>query len=149
MSEQRVVGPAAERGIVEVLTRVFLVAWGLAIVGAVVFYLRPPVSHESTADRVVRAARMHELRIGEARLVKHGVTPFYLIRLDARRVIAPSAVCTHLRCVLTYDAVKRQIVCPCDGGRYDLEGHVVSGPRRAPLTLYSVSIRAGEVRVRV
>ena len=151
MAAERVVGdaPGARGGVVSLLTRVFLGLWLIGIVGALAFYLRPPVSHETTFERVVRAARLSELRIGEAVLVKHGVTPFYVIRIDAQRVIAPSAVCTHLRCILAYDPVKKQIVCPCDGGRYDLTGKVVSGPRREPLTLYSVTVRDGEVRVRL
>ncbi len=149
-----------ERGVMEDTTgrqpgvwmgfaRAFLILWIVGVGMALTFYLQPPVSHEATGDRVVRVAPMAELKIGEARLVKHGVTPFYVVRLDARRVIAPSAVCTHLRCILGYDAAKKQIVCPCDGGRYALDGKVVAGPKRAPLKLYSVTIRDGEVRVRL
>jgi nitrite reductase/ring-hydroxylating ferredoxin subunit len=151
MAAERVEGeaPGQRRGVVELLTRVFLGLWLIGIVGALAFYLRPPVSHETTFERVVRAGRLSELRIGEAVLIKHGVQPFYVIRIDAQHVIAPSAVCTHLRCILAYDAVKKQIVCPCDNGRYDLTGKVVSGPRRAALTLYSVTVRDGEVRVRL
>lgn len=151
MAAERVEGeaPGQRRGVIEPLTRVFLGLWLIGIIGALAFYLRPPVSHETTFERVVRAARLHELRIGEAVLIKHGVQPFYVIRIDAQRVIAPSAVCTHLRCILTYDAARKQIVCPCDNGRYDLTGKVVSGPRRAALMLYSVTVRDGEVRVRL
>lgn len=141
-------GPVERTGLWMGFARAFLALWVVGVAMALAFYLRPPVSHEATSDRVVRAARLPELRIGEAVLVKHGVTPFFLLRLDARRVIAPSAVCTHLRCILRYDAAKKQIVCPCDGGRYDLAGKVISGPRRPALPLYSVTIRDGEVRVR-
>ena len=151
MAAEQVVGggPGTGRGVIDLLSRVFLGLWVIAIVGGLAFYLRPPVSHETTFERVVRAARLNELRIGEAVLVKQGVTPFYVIRINAQEVIAPSAVCTHLRCILTYDAAHRQIVCPCDGGRYDLTGKVISGPRRPALTLHGVTIREGEVRVRL
>jgi cytochrome b6-f complex iron-sulfur subunit len=63
--------------------------------------------------------------------------------------VALSAVCTHVRCILTYNREHRSIVCPCHDGRFDLSGNVVSGPPPRPLTRYDVSTRAGEVFVRV
>merc|ERR550514_1413086 len=44
-----------------------------------------------------------------------------------------NAVCTHLGCVVPYNAVERQFQCPCHGSRYDSTGKVVRGP--APLSL--------------
>jgi cytochrome b6-f complex iron-sulfur subunit len=89
------------------------------------------------------------MRVGEARMVRHGVTPFFVIRLDQTRVVAMSAVCTHVRCILGYDRDKKVIVCPCHDGRFDLAGNVLSGPPQRPLPAYSVSVRAGEIFVRV
>merc|ERR1712087_680112 len=44
-----------------------------------------------------------------------------------------NAVCTHLGCVVPYNAVEKQFQCPCHGSRYDSTGKVVRGP--APLSL--------------
>merc|ERR1719498_2249865 len=44
-----------------------------------------------------------------------------------------NAVCTHLGCVVPYNAVDKQFQCPCHGSRYDSAGKVVRGP--APLSL--------------
>merc|ERR1712224_7404 len=44
-----------------------------------------------------------------------------------------NAVCTHLGCVVPYNAVEKQFQCPCHGSRYDSNGKVVRGP--APLSL--------------
>lgn len=144
--------PGAEpgrRGFLGWLTRVFLGLWAVGGFGAIAAYLRPPEKHDSGSDRVVRVGTLDELRIGEARMVRHGVTPFFVIRLDETRVVALSAVCTHVRCILGFDREKKAIVCPCHDGRFDLAGNVLSGPPQRPLPTYSVSVRAGEIFVRV
>jgi len=135
------------RRFLSLLSRLFLSLWGLggaAVVGA---YLRAPERRERVAERLVRVGLLEDLRIGEARLVRHGVTPFYVVRLDAGRVVALSAVCTHVRCILGFDRERRALVCPCHDGRFDLAGNVLSGPPPKPVAAYTVSVRAGEVFV--
>ena len=139
----------ARRGFLSWLSRVFLGLWALGGTAAITAYLRPPEKHESSSDRVVRVGLLDDLRIGEARMIRHGVAPFFVIRLDDSRVVAMSAVCTHVRCILGFDREKRAIVCPCHGGRFDLSGNVLSGPPQRSLPSYSVSVRAGEIFVRV
>jgi cytochrome b6-f complex iron-sulfur subunit len=95
----------------------------------------------------VRVGLLEDLGIGEGRLVRHGTRPFYVVRVDAARVIALSAVCTHVRCILGYDRERRGFVCPCHDGRFDLAGNVLSGPPPRALPTYPVSVRAGEVFV--
>ena len=129
------------------LSSAFLALWGLggaAVVGA---YLKAPERGMKVAERLVRVGLLEDLRIGEARLVRHGVTPFYVVRLDATRVISLSAVCTHVRCILDYDRDRGGLVCPCHDGRFDLAGNVLSGPPPKPLPTYAVSVRAGEIYV--
>jgi cytochrome b6-f complex iron-sulfur subunit len=128
-------------------SRAFLSLWGVGAMGAVATYLRAPERGERIAERVVRVGLLDDLPVGEGRLVRHGVTPFYVVRLDASRVVAMSAICTHVRCILGYDRATRGFVCPCHDGRFDLAGNVLSGPPPRPLPSYQVSMRAGEVFV--
>jgi cytochrome b6-f complex iron-sulfur subunit len=44
-----------------------------------------------------------------------------------------SAVCTHLGCVVPWNASESKFICPCHGSQYNSEGKVVRGP--APLSL--------------
>jgi cytochrome b6-f complex iron-sulfur subunit len=129
------------------LSRVFLGLWGLGAIGVIAAYLRPRSRGEQVSERIVRAGQLEELRIGEARLVRHGTTPFFIVRLDGSRVIALSAVCTHLRCMLDYDRERKGLVCPCHAGRFDLAGNVLSGPPPRALASYDVTLRAGEIFV--
>ncbi len=44
-----------------------------------------------------------------------------------------NAVCTHLGCVVPWNASENKFKCPCHGSQYNAEGKVVRGP--APLSL--------------
>lgn len=152
MAEEKAGSPGAaggRRDFLGWLTRIFLGLWVVGGGAAVAAYLRPPEKHESGGDRVVRVGLLEDMRIGEARMVRHGISPFFVIRLDEARVVALSAVCTHVRCILDFDREKKTIVCPCHDGHFDLSGNVLSGPPQRPLPTYSVSVRAGEIFVRV
>lgn len=140
-------GPPPRRRFLVWLSRAFLGLWGLGAAGVVGAYLKAPERRERVAERLVRVGLLDDLRIGEARLVRHGVTPFFVVRLDASRVVALSAVCTHVRCILGFDRERRALVCPCHDGRFDLAGNVLSGPPPRALPTYSVSVRDGEVLV--
>jgi cytochrome b6-f complex iron-sulfur subunit len=44
-----------------------------------------------------------------------------------------NAICTHLGCVVPWNAAENKFMCPCHGSQYDPTGKVVRGP--APLSL--------------
>ncbi len=137
------------RRFLTLLSQAFLALWGLGAAAVLAAYLKAPEKREREAERVVSAGLLDTYRVGEGRLVRHGVTPFYVVRLDAARVVALSAVCTHVRCILGFDPARKALVCPCHDGRFDLTGNVISGPPPRPLASYPVSIRAGEIFVTV
>ena len=60
-----------------------------------------------------------------------------------------SAVCSHLGCLVNYHKGKKEFLCPCHGGRYDLAGRNIAGPPPAPLTRLPHQIENGVVMVGV
>jgi len=139
--------PPTRRRFLAWLSRAFLGLWGLGAAGVMGAYLSPKDHEKRVADRTVHVGPLSDLRVGEARLIRHGATPFFVVRVNADRVIALSAVCSHVRCILGYDRDRQALVCPCHDGRFDLAGNVLSGPPPRPLTSYRVAVRAGEVYV--
>jgi Rieske Fe-S protein len=58
-----------------------------------------------------------------------------------------SATCSHLGCLVNYSKEKGEFLCPCHGGRYDLNGKNIAGPPPAPLSLIPAKIENGMVLV--
>ena len=61
--------------------------------------------------------------------------PTYIV-VEAEETLASygiNAVCTHLGCVVPWNASENKFMCPCHGSQYDSTGKVVRGP--APLSL--------------
>jgi len=58
-----------------------------------------------------------------------------------------SAVCSHLGCIVDWDSKNEQFLCPCHGGKYDINGNVAGGPPPAPLTRLPVENWEGKIFV--
>ncbi len=60
-----------------------------------------------------------------------------------------SSVCTHLGCLVNWDNNKKEFICPCHAGKYDMNGNVIAGPPPGPLTRLPLKIEDGKVYIGV
>ena len=68
--------------------------------------------------------------------------PAILLRVDEREVVAFSQQCTHLGCVVYYQAQENRWHCPCHEGNFaTLSGDVISGPPTRALSRIDVEVR--------
>jgi glycine/D-amino acid oxidase-like deaminating enzyme/nitrite reductase/ring-hydroxylating ferredoxin subunit len=89
--------------------------------------LRPPGA--SSPDDVPR---------GEARVVRQGIGRIGVYRDEDGALHGVSLRCTHLGCLLRFNAAERSWDCPCHGSRFDADGAVLEGPATCPLERRSI-----------
>jgi cytochrome b6-f complex iron-sulfur subunit len=62
---------------------------------------------------------------------------------------ALSAVCTHMGCILKFNAVTKSLDCPCHGASFDLEGSPVKAEYLKSLPRIQSRVRDGMIEVEV
>jgi Rieske Fe-S protein len=74
-----------------------------------------------------------ELKRGEGRLLELDGQRLAAYRDERGVVTLRSAVCTHMGCLVAWNAAERSWDCPCHGSRFTPEGDVMAGPAERPL----------------
>lgn len=108
-----------------------------------------PVTRRGPVSGLAEIADLDEIPIGGAKKFTLNGSVILLVRTAQEEVKAFSAICTHLGCLVDWDEAKRQIICPCHAGLFDITGKVVAGPPPRPLPTHEVSISNGKVLVKV
>ena len=73
------------------------------------------------------------LEPGEGALARIGHKQIAAYRDDAGKLHVLSARCTHLGCIVGWNAADRAWECPCHGSRFAADGTLVQGPATADL----------------
>jgi len=71
---------------------------------------------------------------GEGRVVAIGGEKVAVYRDAGGNVTERSAVCTHMGCLVGWNAAEQTWDCPCHGSRFKTDGSVVAGPAESPLS---------------
>ncbi|MEV5886149.1 FAD-dependent oxidoreductase [Streptomyces sp. NPDC052020] len=91
------------------------------------------VARHFVGDRLRPAPPVDSLPPGEGALVRVGGERLAVYRDEAGALHAVSSRCTHLGCLVNFNAAERAWECPCHGSRFDTDGKVIQGPATRPL----------------
>jgi glycine/D-amino acid oxidase-like deaminating enzyme/nitrite reductase/ring-hydroxylating ferredoxin subunit len=91
-------------------------------------------------DRFKREGRsLDELGRGEGKLLHLNGKRLACYRDDEGKVSAVSSVCTHMGCVVHWNAAEKTWDCPCHGSRFGTTGDVIAGPAETALKRVEVT----------
>ena len=79
-----------------------------------------------------------DLAPGEAAVLRRGPAKTACYRDDDGTLHAVSARCTHMGCIVGWNAAEKSWDCPCHGSRFGYDGQVLQGPAVEPLEAQSV-----------
>ena len=93
------------------------------------------VARHFVGDRLspAQARSAADVPAGEARVVRSGLGKIGVYRDEHGVAHGVSLRCTHLGCLLHFNAAERSWDCPCHGSRFDIDGSVLAGPASEPL----------------
>lgn len=79
--------------------------------------------------------KTEDLLSGEGKIIKKDGKHYAIAKNDKNEVIALSAVCPHLKCLVQWNAQEKTWDCPCHGSRFTIEGKVITGPSVSDLSV--------------
>ncbi|KAL5700244.1 plastoquinol--plastocyanin reductase [Ranunculus cassubicifolius] len=128
-----------------------------AMLGPYAVFFVPPGSGGDGGGTLAKDALGNDV-VAEVWLKNHGPgdrtltqglkgDPTYLV-VESDKTLATfgiNAVCTHLGCVVPFNAAENKFICPCHGSQYNNQGRVVRGPAPLSLALAHVDLDDGKV----
>jgi glycine/D-amino acid oxidase-like deaminating enzyme/nitrite reductase/ring-hydroxylating ferredoxin subunit len=85
-------------------------------------------------DRLRTPLRVPELAPGEGRVIRDGRRPVAVARDADGTLHTVSATCTHLGCLVRWNAEEGTWDCGCHGSRFAVDGEVLEAPATSPLS---------------
>jgi glycine/D-amino acid oxidase-like deaminating enzyme/nitrite reductase/ring-hydroxylating ferredoxin subunit len=97
--------------------------------------LNAKVGADLVGDRLMpgQISSAEELAPGSAGVVRSGIDRTGVYRDPDGGLHAVSMRCTHLGCLVRFNAAENSWDCPCHGSRFDVDGEVLEGPAVRPL----------------
>jgi glycine/D-amino acid oxidase-like deaminating enzyme/nitrite reductase/ring-hydroxylating ferredoxin subunit len=78
-------------------------------------------------------AAVEDLKAGEGRIFRSGLKKVAACRDREGRLHTHAAACTHMGCIVQWNALEQCWDCPCHGSQFAADGAAVNGPAVAPL----------------
>jgi cytochrome b6-f complex iron-sulfur subunit len=104
-----------------------LAVTGLAAITYPVFryYLIPPADKNSKGKITIP---LKGIVPGTANFFEFNGTAAVVVRKQDGGLVALSAVCPHLGCIVQWEKDRQDFLCPCHAGYFTPDGEVISGP---------------------
>ncbi|HIJ80559.1 MAG TPA: ubiquinol-cytochrome c reductase iron-sulfur subunit [Desulfuromonadales bacterium] len=116
-----------------------------AAVGWPLFRYLAPRSSKESAGKIVIPEK--EIATGDAKFFEYAGSSAVLVRKKDGSLIALSAVCTHLGCIVQWQKDKQDFLCPCHAGHYSPDGAVTGGPPPKSLARIPFSVAGGTITI--
>jgi glycine/D-amino acid oxidase-like deaminating enzyme/nitrite reductase/ring-hydroxylating ferredoxin subunit len=99
------------------------------------------VAYHFLADRLSAETvdSLKDLKTGTGTVIYYDDQKLAVYKDENERITALSPVCTHAGCIVNFNAEEKSWDCPCHGGRFDLQGKVLTGPPRKDLEHVNIS----------
>jgi cytochrome b6-f complex iron-sulfur subunit len=123
-----------------------LAAAGFAAVTYPVFryYLVPRPNSDTTGKINIP---LKDIAAGDAKFFEFKGSAAVLVRKQDGGLVALSAVCPHLGCIVLWEKDKQDFLCPCHAGYFTPDGDVISGPPPRALARLPFSVTNGVVTI--
>lgn len=132
---------ASRRSILSIALGTVTTLFSASVLYPLFQFLWPPGAKNGGGESI--GFPVEDLLVGQSRIVSLKGGPVLVIR-EKNKVVALSAVCTHLGCLVKYKG-GGVIDCPCHAASFDLNGNVTGGPAPRPLGYYSVRVVGGKI----
>ena len=110
--------------------------------------VRPPNRLVTANGRWVPVVTLASLPEGKAMRFSTGAVEGFVVN-NAGSVLAMSAVCTHMGCILRFNQPAKSLDCPCHGASFDMNGAPLNGGYLDSLPRLATRVRGGSIEVEV
>jgi glycine/D-amino acid oxidase-like deaminating enzyme/nitrite reductase/ring-hydroxylating ferredoxin subunit len=95
------------------------------------------VAYHLVADRfgIHETDSLKRLENGTGKLVEIDGKKIAAYRDDKGIIHTLNPTCTHMGCIVNWNAEEKSWDCPCHGARFDIDGKVLTGPATKPLVV--------------
>ena len=136
------------RGFLQWLLGFSVVSTFVGMFTPVIGYLLPPQRSNLGSNDPIMVGAVADFTVGTGKVVSVNDKPVIVVNTSAGGIKAFSAICTHLGCVVNWDAKRNVIHSPCHDGLFNpVTGAVVGGPPPRPLPAYELTVKDGKVYV--
>lgn len=125
-----------------------VIATAGGILVPVLSYLYPPARKRTSDVGRVLVGTLKDFPPNTGKVLAVDDKPVIIVNTPAGGLRVFSAICTHLGCIVFWNAQKGVIQSPCHDGRFNaVTGNVISGPPPRPLPAYEFEVVKDQVYV--